>query len=309
MRPRAWIVLTASSVLLCPSVGFGQTLPPLRGVYPLGMNALNAGVMPEPGFTYSNLFLFYSRNQLKGSNGEIVSSGNNSVLMDLNTFVWVSQKTILRGAKLSLTVTLIINNNALSSDIVGPISGGGGFGDSYYQPFILGWQSDRTAIRIIYGFLAPTGKFQAGTNDNVGNGYWVSTLSSGQTFYLTRAKGTSVSAFQMHEIHGTQKGTDIHPGQTLNLDYSLMQNIPLRSDNRLEIGLVGYNQWQTTDTTGPSITPEQASAHYRVTALGFGSGLVLPARKVSLSFKYFREFSNKSTFQGNSVQISSTINF
>ena len=113
----------------------------------------------------------------------------------------------------------------------------------------------------------------------------------------------------MYEIHGTQKDTDIHPGQTLNLDYSLMQNIPLRSDNRLEIGLVGYNQWQTTDTTGPTITPEQANAHYRVTALGFGSGLVLPVRKVSLSFKYFREFSNKSTFQGNSVQISSTINF
>jgi len=28
--------------------------------------------------------------------------------------------------------------------IVGPISGGGGFGGSYYQPFILGWQTDRT---------------------------------------------------------------------------------------------------------------------------------------------------------------------
>jgi hypothetical protein len=309
MQPRGWIVLTAWSVGLCSLVGFGQTLSPLRGVYPLGMNALNAGVMPEPGFTYSNLFLFYSRNQFKGSNGELVSIGNNSVLMDLNTFVWISEKTILGGAKLSFTATLIINNNSLSSDIVGPISGGGGFGDSYYQPFILGWQTDRTAIRLIYGFLAPTGKFQAGTNDNVGNGYWVSTFSSGQTFYLTRPKKTSLSAFQMYEIHGTQKDTDIHPGQTLNLDYSLMQNIPLRSDNRLEIGLVGYNQWQTTDTTGPSITPEQASAHYRVTAVGFGSGLVLPARKVSLSFKYFREFSNKSTFQGNSVQISSTINF
>ena len=303
------MILATLSVALSSSIGFGQTLPPLRGVYPLGMNALNSGVTPEPGLTYSNLFLFYSRNELKGPDGKVVSTGNNSVLMDLNTFIWVSQKTILGGAKLSLTATLIINNNALSSDIVGPISGGGGFGDSYYQPFILGWQTDRAAIRFIYGFLAPTGKFQAGTNDNVGNGYWVSTFSSGQTFYLTRAKRTSLSAFQMYEIHGTQKGTDIHPGQTLNLDYSLKQNIPLRSDNRLEIGLVGYNQWQTTDTTGPTITPEQASAHYRVTALGFASSLVLPTRKVGLTFKYFREFSNKSTFQGNAIQISSTINF
>ncbi len=73
--------------------------------------------------------------------------------------------------------------------------------------------------------------------------------------------------------------------------------------------LVGYDQWQTTDTTGPTITPEQASARYRVTALGFASSLALRARNVSMSFKYFREFSNRSTFQGNSVQISSTITF
>jgi hypothetical protein len=203
----------------------------------------------------------------------------------------------------------LINNNSLTSDAVGPISAGGGFGDSYYQPLILGWQKDRTAIRAVYGFLAPTGKFQAGTNDNVGSGYWVSTFSSGQTFYLTKTRATSLSAFQMYEIHGIQKDTNIHPGQTLNLDYSLMHNLPLRMDNGLQIGLIGYNQWQTTDTAGPSITPEQASAHYRVTTLGFASSLVLPDRKVSLSFKYFREFSNRSTFQGNSIQISSTITF
>lgn len=233
------IILTVLSVVLSSSSGFGQTLPPLRGVYPLGMNTLNSGVTPEPGLTYSNLFLFYSRNQFKGPNGEVVSTGNNSVLMDLNTFAWVSEKTILGGAKLSLTATLIINNNSLSLDIVGPISGGGGFGDSYYQPFVLGWQKERTAFRVIYGFLAPTGKFQAGTNDNVGNGYWVSTFSSGQSFYLTRTKGTVLSTFQMYEIHSTQKDTNIHPGQTLNLDYSLTQDIPLHNDNRLQIGLVG----------------------------------------------------------------------
>jgi hypothetical protein len=113
----------------------------------------------------------------------------------------------------------------------------------------------------------------------------------------------------MYEIHGTQKATNIHPGQTLNLDYSLMHNLPLCMDNGLQIGLIGYDQWQTTDTTGPTITPQQASAHYRVTALGVASSLVLPDRNVSLSFKYFREFSNRSTFQGNSIQISSTITF
>lgn len=34
-----------------------------RGVYPLGLSAINSGVGPEPGLTYNNSFLFYSRSE------------------------------------------------------------------------------------------------------------------------------------------------------------------------------------------------------------------------------------------------------
>jgi hypothetical protein len=296
-------------MLFCVFIGHGQAQAQVRGVYPLGMSALNSGVTPESGFTYSNLFLFYSRNQLKGPDGEVLATGGHSVLMDLNAFVWVSKWEILGGAKFSASATLPVANNSLVSDMIGPISGGGGFADSFYQPFILGWQKERADIRVAYGFLAPTGKFEAGANDNVGSGYWTHTLSSGQTFYLTKNKATAVSAFQLYEFHTTQEGTGIHPGQTLNLDYSLTRAMPLRKDMRLQVGLVGYGQWQTTDKSGPSITPEQANARYVVNALGFGGNMILPDRKVSLSVKYFKEFADRSTFQGYSLQITGSISF
>jgi hypothetical protein len=75
----------------------------------------------------------------------------------------------------------------------------------------------------------------------------------------------------------------------------------------LQLGLVGYGQWQTTDKSGPTITAAQAAARYRVNALGFSANVILPVRKVSLGVKYFREFENRSTFQGYSLQISGTI--
>ena len=108
----------------------------VRGVYPVGMNATNSGVTPEAGITYSNLFVFFSRDEEKGPQGEIVATGQNSILMDMNTFVWVSKKEIgfLGGAVFSASATLPIANNSLTSDINGAISGGGGFADSYYQP-------------------------------------------------------------------------------------------------------------------------------------------------------------------------------
>lgn len=281
----------------------------VRGVYPVGMSATNSGVTPESGFTYANLFILYARDELRGPNGEVLATGQNSIIMDMNSFVFVSKKKIrkLGGAVFSFSATLPIANNSLTSDVEGSLSGGGGFADSFYQPFILGWRTKRADIRAAYGFLAPTGRFGANANNNVGSGYWTQTASAGETFYLTKNKATAVSAFQMYEFHSTQEGTNIHPGQNFDLDYSLTQVFPLQGDLRLQMGFVGYGQWQTTDKSGPTIAPAQAAAHYKVNALGFSANLMLPVRKVSFGVKYFREFENRSTFQGYSLQISGSI--
>jgi hypothetical protein len=289
----------------------GPAQAQVRGVYPLGMSATNSGVTPESGFTYSNFFALYSRNVLLGPNGEVLATGQNSVMMDLNGFVWVSKKRLrkLGGAKLSLSATLPIANNSLTSSTQGGISGGGGFADSFYQPLILCWQTKRADIRAAYGFLAPTGRFSTSANNNVGSGYWTHVVSAGETIYLTANKRTAVSAFEMYEFHTTQEGTEIHPGQNLDLDYSLTQAFPLREGMRLQLGLIGYGQWQTTDKSGPGIPPEQAAAHYQVNSLGFAASMMLPDRKVNVGLKYFREFDCKSTVRGYSVQISGAISF
>ena len=69
----------------------------VRGVYPVGMNATNAGVTPASGLTYSNLFIFNARDESKGPDGEVVATGSNAVMIDLNTFVWVSRANAARG--------------------------------------------------------------------------------------------------------------------------------------------------------------------------------------------------------------------
>jgi hypothetical protein len=292
-------------------VGCTPTEAQVRGVYPVGMNATNAGVTPEAGITYSNLFVFFSRDEEKGANGQVVATGQNSIMMDLNSFIWVSKKEInfLGGAFFSASATLPVANNSLSSDVNGALSGGGGFADSYYQPIILGWRKKRVAFRAIAGFLAPTGRFSASANTNVGSGYWSPVVASGQTIYLTESKGTALSAFQMYEFHTTQQGTMIHPGETFDLDYSLTHTFAPARGMRLQVGLVGYGQWQTTDKTGPTITPVQETAHYKVNALGFAANAMLPERKASIGIKYFHEFECRSTFQGYTLQITGSINF
>jgi hypothetical protein len=281
----------------------------VRGVYPTGMSATNAGVTPDSGLTYSNLFIFNARDASKGPDGEVLATGTNAVMIDLNTFVWVSRGTLFRGARLSAAATLLVSNNSLASDTAGQLSAGGGFADLYFQPFILGWTTDRAAIRTAYGVLAPTGRFNAGASDNVGSGYWTHAPSIGVTVFLTRDKTTTLSAFHMYEFHTVQEGTGIHPGQTADIDYSIARTVRVTDEAQLQLGVIGYGQWQTTDKTGPEVTITQGSAHYQVNALGFASNVLLPARSVSLGVKYFKEFSNRSTFQGYTLQIAGAVTF
>jgi hypothetical protein len=281
-----------------------------RGVYPLGMSAINSGVTPGPGFTYVNQLLFYSRDHAKDDAGNTLTvTGANYVLMDMNTLAWVSKKDVLGGAAFSTAATLPFAENSLTSDINGKISGGGGFADSYYLPFILGWNRDRVAIRAIYGFLAPTGRFVAVASNNVGSGYWTHALSSGQTFYLTTNKEVVLSAFEMYEFHTTQEGTGIHPGETFDLDYSLVRSLRVSKDFQLQIGLVGYEQRQTTAKTGPTISAAASKGRYAVNSLGFAVNSAFAKHKASLGVRYFKEFSDRSTFQGFAVQISGSISF
>ena len=306
LRPRltAWFI-AAVSTLIAAKPAQAQN----RGVYPLGMTATNSGVTPQSGFTYSNQLLFYSRDSAKDNAGTTLpATGLNTVLMDMNSLIWVSTKRVL-GARYSATATLPFAKNSLTSDIHGQISGGNGFADSYYLPLILGWNTSRVDIRAMYGFLAPTGRFAAGASNNVGSGYWTHALSSGQTFYLTENRRLIFSSFEMYEFHTTQEGTGVHPGQTLDFDYSLMGSIHRTANLNLQLGVIGYEARQTTAKTGPGVTSEVSSERYAINASGFALTAAFPKKNANLGFRFFKEFADRSTYQGSSTQIFGAISF
>jgi hypothetical protein len=221
-----------------------QAVPPLRGVYTPGFSATNSGVMPDPGLTYSNTFMDYSFDKVNCLVcGNVSSKFNASVLIDVNVFFWVSKKKFL-GANYAMAAGLPITNSALSLAGLGTVAGGGGFADSFYQPVTLGWHLKRADIMAAYAFFAPTGKFNAGATNNTGTGHWTNASTAGETFYLTKNKATAFSAYEMYEFHTTQQQTNIHAGQTLDLDYSLTQILPLQKNMHtlLQFGVAGYGQ-------------------------------------------------------------------
>lgn len=304
MTVRALFVLA-----VCIAAGAVHAGAQNRGVYPLGMSATNSGVTPAAGFSYGNQLIYYARDRVKDHDGVTLPVGGlNAVLMDMNSFTWASGSTIA-GARYSATATIPVARNSLTSDVHGRISGGSGLADSYFLPAILGWDRHRLSLRAMYGILAPTGRFTAGADDNVGSGYWTHTLSSGQTFRLFASGALVISLFEMYELHTTQRGTDVRPGGTFDLDYSIMRAIARRDELRLELGLAGYLQRQTTAKVEPDASQESSAARYAVNALGVAATAAFPKRKASVALKYFDEFANRATFEGYSVQLAGTIGF
>ena len=257
-------------VLLVPGRADGQ----VRGLYPSGVFSTNSGVMPEPGLSYANYFLDYTFNELHGADGQRLQANPAiTVLADANVFEFVSTKKLL-GANVGAMAILAIANSSISSAQLGAIGGGAGFADSYYMPLILGWHLKRADIQAGYSFVAPTGRFVPGATNNIGSGYWANCPFAGETVYLTKNKGTQLSAFQYYEFHTEQKDTEVHPGQTISLDYSLTQVLPIQKNMKtlLQAGLIGYGQWQTTDKTGPTpIDDIRGRLHYGVLGLGAGA--------------------------------------
>jgi len=281
----------------------------VRGLYTPGMSATNSGELPEAGLTYVAAVQAYSFDELKGADGDQLPVNlTASVFFAQNLFVWVSDFKIL-GGTYAASANLPIANASLTSVRFGALQGGSGLSDSDYSPLTLGWQWSRADIQASYGFVVPTGRFQAGASDNTGGGYWAHIPNAGQTVYLTADKTTAVSAYEMYEFHGTQKHTDIRPGQTFNIDYSFTQMLPLTPDKGtlLQIGLVGYGQYQTTDHRG--VTAIAAGTHYTVNALGIAAGVTVPERQIEVGVKYLKEFADEATVQGHSLQITAAVTF
>ncbi len=281
----------------------------IRGSYTPGAAAVNSGELPDAGLTYQALVQPYSFDETKGSDGRSLSvNGKVSVFIEQNTFVWVSKLTIVGGTYAAMA-NLEIASSSLTLARFGALASASGFGDSEFSPLALGWQRPRADLQASYSFMVPTGRFHDGAPDNIGAGYWGHFVSAGQTVYITADKGTALSVYEVYEFHGSQKETGVRPGQTFDIDYSMTQTLPLTRDKEalLQVGLVGYGQYQTTQTRRPS--GSAGDARYKVNALGATAAVVLPARKVSLDLKYFKEFANRATVEGQSLQIGIAVTF
>jgi hypothetical protein len=284
-----------------------------------GQMGLNAGILPSPGFTYVNMDINYDAGSFNGPKGNAVPvTGNYNVWAIENIFYYVPSTKFLGGNlgfmvifPTAATGSLVADVNVQGVPNLSAAGGGSGLADLWLQPFTLGWHLKRWDLQVGDAFMVPTGRYSPGATNNVGSGYFGNHLQTGTTYYITKNKGTSANLFTDWEVHGTRQGTNNTyktPGQAFTDEWGIGQILPLKKDfsKLLQIGVVGYDQWQVTNNGGTvSVAgipvPASIIPQYSVHAIGGQLNYILPAKNFSLFIKGYHEYSASSHTLGNTI--------
>lgn len=289
------LLVLAGIILSCVLPSWAQQ----KGQWVPGQSGLNAGILPDPGFTFANLTVNYSATELKDGGGHSTPvTGAYSFWAIEQVFYYVAPAKVL-GGHFGAMALLPLANGSLTAPVFGVNGGGEGYADTFVEPAIMGWKLSRVEFYLGYGFTAPTGKWSPLASNNVGSGYWGNNFVTGTTVYLTKNKGTSLNLTTDWEIHNEKSGIPITPGQAFTDEWGLGQVLPLKKNfsQLLQLGVIGYDQWQVSPNQGLTANVPYYSVH----AVGIQSNFILPAKGLSVTFKYEPEYRAIAHPQGRTL--------
>jgi len=288
-----------------------------KGQYMPGQFGLNAGVMPSPGFTYQNMEINYDTSTLNDSKGNALPAKPSLNLWVVENWLLYVTNAKFLGGKLAFAIIVpTIANGSLTLEQVNFSGTTWGLADTWVQPFTVSWHLKRADIFVGDAIVTPTGRYSPGALNNIGSGYFGNHVITGTTVYLTKNKGTSANIFTDWEAHGQKQGTNgtyKSPGQAFTDEWGVGQVLPLSKNlsKLLQIGAIGYDQWQITDNggtfaqSGPLgntiILPANALPYYSVHAVGGQVNFIMPEKSFALFFKYEHEYSSYSHTLGNTL--------
>jgi hypothetical protein len=247
-------------VAVCAAGSFPAVAGTEMGQYPAGaFGQMKVGILPPPGFVLENGTLAYTAKEFVNGDGS-KQDLETTVLVNRTLGMWVTDKKVL-GADFAMAAAIPFGNFAAPRPQPGEREALG-LGDIYLQPLTLGWHRAPFHVTASYGAFAPTGRYEFGRNDNTGRGFWSHLLTLGGTYLQDAPRPWHFTLQGRYEIPMEIQGTDIRPGQAFLIEYGVGKQI----SDRIDLGLVGYGAWQTTDIKGSDFKGDPRN--YRYMGLG-----------------------------------------
>jgi hypothetical protein len=274
---------------------------------------VNSGSQPAPGFYVGIPFAQWNADEVKDSDGNTLSG--QFAGFDLRvvppTIIGVTPRKFL-GANYGFMVAIpwsTVWPERATQQVGEP---DWGFNDLYVVPLYLGWHTPRADFVAGYGFYAPTGRYEAGADDNVGLGMWSHEIQAGTTVFLDSAKKLSVATTTYFEMHANKKDQDLKVGNLLTLEGGAAYNVPSLGG---AFGIAYALQQKVSDDSGsdvPDLLLRALNLRGKNRIFGIGPDVTMGlfqrgATAGLLNVRYLWDSAAKSSFEGGTLWVSLTI--
>jgi hypothetical protein len=232
--------------------------------------------------------------------------------------VYYVSKARFLGATVGAMAALPVASGALEAPGLGlSAEADPGLSDLYVMPLQLGWHFARADAVAGVGLFAPTGRYRAGADDNLGKGMWGYEVSGGTTVYLDAKRSLSVATTAFWETHGRKDGevragavtvSDVRVGQLLTLEGGVGKSF---LHGAASLGVAYYAQWKlTADEFGAATGALPALPKHRV--FGVGPDVTIPLATTSrllalVNVRYLWEAGAQLKTQGQTLLVTSTV--
>ena len=278
----------------------------LSGHNLVGDFGLASGSQPEPGLYLVAPFARYDTDTIKGRSGNALNLPGE---LGVNAFfptAFVVTDWKLFGANYGFVVAPPFMNTRYESPRF-DLEQGMAFSDTYVVPLNLGWHLPRADVTVGYGFFVPTGRYEAGGDDNVGLGMWSHEIMTGVTAYLDENKNWHAAATMFFELHSEKEDSNAKVGNLVTLEGGVGRSF---IDGAASVGLAYYAQWKASDDRIEGLPSLLLPGRNKV--FGLGPELTMPffatgpwAGLVTLRYQW--ELGARSAFEGQWFKLSVTL--
>jgi hypothetical protein len=316
-------LLMVTMLFIYPNIASSQVVSPLQsGHFMPTVNNIRDMGYPPPG-----LFLLWYNLSIS-TDTYVDKNGNELTNLDLSqidpnlpdlglkikvdgwatvpALAWGSSFSLLGGAKYVAAISpsyasaegiVITERGAGAGDTTiteyseGKVSG---WGDLFVSPLQLYWTFGKFDLATMYGFYAPTGRYESGADDNMGLGFWTHQFQGYGYYYPFPDKSTAIMLGLTYELTGDIKDEDVNTGNRFTLEWGLSQYL----SEQFEIGVQGGHNWQISDDSGSDVFWDPG-IHDRKSTVAFSAAFWPWTNKFYIAGKYAFDFGVKQRFKNN----------
>lgn len=250
--------------------------------YVPGLEGVKASVLPPAG-TYLKA---YALNYSADKNDMLPADSEVNVNAVANRLIWVTPKKILGGDLALETIVPYIDTEIEIAGVT--LDDQKGFGDIFFGS-VVGWHGARWDVTTGLGYWADTGSFSEYKPASAGKGYDSVMFTLGGNVKLNQKGDITFSALGRYEMPMDSELNGRKLNDEIIIEWGLGKSYGL-----LDVGLVGYNTFETGD------------GEQERNALGGSIGYFSPKYMLGGELAAYKEYSNKDTFEGNTLRASVT---